>query len=131
MRLAHRGEALAACLLLPAALELVPATTLFGWLRRIPARRGRAARPEELASLVDRTLVKLPGLWRHTCLRRALVLTALLRRDSRDAEVVIYCASGNRSAFAAESMQRMGYTNVCSLAGGIRGWAESGGEIDG
>lgn len=89
MRLAHRGEALAACLLLPAALELVPATTLFGWLRRIPARRGRAARPEELASLVDRTLVKLPGLWRHTCLRRALVLTALLRRDSRDAEVVI------------------------------------------
>ena len=89
MRLAHRGEALAACLLLPAALELVPATTLFGWLRRIPARRGRAARPDELASLVDRTLMKLPGLWRHTCLRRALVLTALLRRDSRDAEVVI------------------------------------------
>lgn len=49
----------------------------------------------------------------------------------RTAEVVIYCASGNRSAFAAETLQRMGYTNVCSLAGGIRGWAESGGEIDG
>lgn len=49
----------------------------------------------------------------------------------REAEVVIYCASGNRSAFAAETLQRMGYTNVCSLAGGIRGWAESGGEIDG
>lgn len=49
----------------------------------------------------------------------------------RDAEVVIYCASGNRSAFAADVMQQMGYTNVCSLAGGFRGWAESGGDIDG
>jgi rhodanese-related sulfurtransferase len=48
----------------------------------------------------------------------------------RDAEVVIYCASGNRSAFAADTMQNMGYTNVCSLAGGFRGWAEAGGEID-
>ncbi|MES2178884.1 MAG: rhodanese-like domain-containing protein [Gemmatimonadota bacterium] len=48
----------------------------------------------------------------------------------RDAEVVIYCASGNRSALAADTMQEMGYTNVCSLAGGFRGWAESGGEID-
>lgn len=48
----------------------------------------------------------------------------------RDAEVVIYCASGNRSALAADVMQQMGYTNVASLAGGIRGWAESGGDID-
>ena len=48
----------------------------------------------------------------------------------RDAEVVIYCASGNRSAFAADTMQQMGYTNVCSLAPGFRGWAEAGGEID-
>jgi rhodanese-related sulfurtransferase len=48
----------------------------------------------------------------------------------RDAEVVIYCASGNRSAFAADVMQEMGYENVCSLAGGFRGWAEAGGDID-
>ena len=48
----------------------------------------------------------------------------------RDANVVIYCASGNRSAFAADSMQQMGYENVCSLIGGIRGWAESGGDIE-
>jgi rhodanese-related sulfurtransferase len=27
-------------------------------------------------------------------------------------------------------MQQMGYTSVCSLAGGFRGWAEAGGEID-
>lgn len=49
----------------------------------------------------------------------------------REAHVVIYCASGNRSAFAADTMQQMGYRNVSSLAGGIRGWAEAGGEIDG
>ncbi len=49
----------------------------------------------------------------------------------RDAQVVIYCASGNRSAFAADTMQQMGYQNVSSLAGGIRGWTEAGGAIDG
>jgi rhodanese-related sulfurtransferase len=48
----------------------------------------------------------------------------------RDAEVIIYCASGNRSAFAAETMTQMGYANVCSLAGGFRGWAEAGGDVD-
>jgi sulfur-carrier protein adenylyltransferase/sulfurtransferase len=42
----------------------------------------------------------------------------------RDAEIVIYCASGNRSALAAETMQQMGYTNVASLAGGFRAWVE-------
>lgn len=49
----------------------------------------------------------------------------------RDAKVVIYCASGNRSALAALTMQEMGYGDVCSLAGGFRGWAESGGDVQG
>jgi rhodanese-related sulfurtransferase len=48
----------------------------------------------------------------------------------RDAHVVIYCASGNRSAFVAETMEQMGYKNVASMAGGIRGWAEAGGDVD-
>ena len=48
----------------------------------------------------------------------------------RDGDVVIYCASGNRSALAADTMQQLGYSSVCSLAGGFRGWAEAGGEID-
>ncbi len=48
----------------------------------------------------------------------------------RDANVVIYCASGNRSALAADTLQQMGYTSVCSLAGGFRGWAEAGGDIE-
>jgi len=48
----------------------------------------------------------------------------------RDAHVVIYCASGNRSAFAAETMTQMGYTNVASMAGGFRAWAEAGGDVE-
>lgn len=49
----------------------------------------------------------------------------------RDADVVLYCASGNRSALAADTMRQMGYATVSSLAGGFRGWAEAGGGIDG
>ena len=48
----------------------------------------------------------------------------------RDAEVVIYCASGNRSALAADTLYQMGYEKVSSLAGGFRGWAEAGGDVD-
>ena len=48
----------------------------------------------------------------------------------RDATVVLYCASGNRSALAADTLQQMGYTKVTSLAGGFRAWAESGGDVD-
>lgn len=49
----------------------------------------------------------------------------------RDAEVVVYCASGNRSALAADTLRQMGYEKVSSLAGGFRGWAEAGGDVDG
>ncbi|MBA3671677.1 MAG: hypothetical protein H0W68_06595 [Gemmatimonadaceae bacterium] len=49
----------------------------------------------------------------------------------REREVVVYCASGNRSALAALMMTELGFENVCSLASGFRGWAEAGGEIEG
>lgn len=42
------------------------------------------------------------------------------------AEVVLYCGGGFRSALAAENLQRMGYTNVISMDGGIRDWREKG-----
>ena len=42
-----------------------------------------------------------------------------------DAEIVLYCGGGFRSALAAESLQRMGYTNVWSMDGGIRAWREA------
>jgi rhodanese-related sulfurtransferase len=38
--------------------------------------------------------------------------------------IVLYCGGGYRSALAADNLQKMGYTNVLSLDGGIRGWRE-------
>jgi rhodanese-related sulfurtransferase len=40
------------------------------------------------------------------------------------APIVLYCGGGFRSALAAENLQKMGYTNVISMDGGIRGWRE-------
>lgn len=42
------------------------------------------------------------------------------------AELVLYCGGGSRSALAADNLQKMGYTNVWSLAGGYKGWREAG-----
>lgn len=47
----------------------------------------------------------------------------------RDARVLVYCASGNRSALAADTLQRMGYHDVASVAGGFRAWVEAGGAV--
>jgi sulfur-carrier protein adenylyltransferase/sulfurtransferase len=44
----------------------------------------------------------------------------------RSAEVVLYCAGGNRSALAAKSLKELGYTNVSSLAGGYGAWTRAG-----
>ena len=43
-----------------------------------------------------------------------------------EAPLVLYCGGGFRSALAADNLQKMGYTNVYSMAGGIRGWVEAG-----
>ncbi len=43
-----------------------------------------------------------------------------------NAEMVLYCGGGFRSALAADNLQKMGYTNVISMDGGIRGWREKG-----
>ena len=54
----------------------------------------------------------------------------ILERDientapSVDTKLVLYCGGGYRSALAAESLQKMGYTNVVSLRGGWREWKE-------
>jgi rhodanese-related sulfurtransferase len=56
----------------------------------------------------------------------------ILERDietvipEKTAEIVLYCGGGYRSALAAQSLQRMGYTNVSSMDGGIREWREAG-----
>ena len=43
-----------------------------------------------------------------------------------NATVVLYCGGGFRSALAADNLQKMGYRNVLSMAGGMRAWREAG-----
>jgi phage shock protein E len=40
-------------------------------------------------------------------------------------QIVCYCGGGNRSALVAESLQKMGYTNVKSLIGGFKAWEKA------
>jgi|SRR5437868_9582513 len=43
-----------------------------------------------------------------------------------NAPLILYCGGGYRSALAADNLQKMGYKNVFSMDGGIRGWREKG-----
>ncbi|GLC23664.1 rhodanese-like domain-containing protein [Roseisolibacter agri] len=45
-------------------------------------------------------------------------------------EIVLYCGGGYRSALAADALQRMGYTNVASMAGGWRAWQAAGAPVE-
>ena len=66
----------------------------------------------------------LPGA-RHLC-------KGVLERDveaaipDRHADIVLYCGGGFRSALAADNLQKMGYTQVFSMDGGVRGWRDKG-----
>jgi len=48
------------------------------------------------------------------------------RVPDQNTPVVLYCGGGFRSALAADNLQKMGYTQVLSMDGGIRGWREKG-----
>ena len=49
---------------------------------------------------------------------------------TEDKRVVLFCAGGGRSAFAAKSMKEMGYPNVAHVEAGFNGWQKSGREIE-
>src|SRR5215475_1338911 len=48
---------------------------------------------------------------------------------AKDKNVIVYCASGGRSALSGKVLKDMGYANVFNL-GGFKSWADSGGAID-
>jgi sulfur-carrier protein adenylyltransferase/sulfurtransferase len=51
--------------------------------------------------------------------------------SDRSAHVILYCASGNRSAYAARTLEQdLGYEHVESMAGGITLWKDRGYEVD-
>ncbi|GAC1413268.1 MAG: rhodanese-like domain-containing protein [Gemmatimonadaceae bacterium] len=52
------------------------------------------------------------------------------RVPNKGAEVILYCGGGFRSALAADTLQKMGYTNVSSMAGGWRAWQAAGAPVE-
>jgi rhodanese-related sulfurtransferase len=48
------------------------------------------------------------------------------RVPHQSTKLVLYCGGGYRSALAADNLQKMGYTNVISMDGGVREWREKG-----
>ena len=49
----------------------------------------------------------------------------------KSTELILYCGGGYRSALACDALQKMGYTNVWSMAGGWKAWQESGAPVEG
>ncbi|MFL5489068.1 MAG: rhodanese-like domain-containing protein [Gemmatimonadaceae bacterium] len=52
------------------------------------------------------------------------------RVPDKNAELILYCGGGFRSALSADNLQRMGYTNVASMAGGWREWQAAGAPVE-
>jgi rhodanese-related sulfurtransferase len=71
--------------------------------------------------------------WAKSRLPNAIYLgRGILERDIEgkipdlNAKIILYCGGGARSALSAENLDKMGYTNVHSMAAGFRGWKEKG-----
>lgn len=46
--------------------------------------------------------------------------------NNKNAHIILYCGGGNRSALAADNLQKMGYTHVLSMKGGFKAWMAEG-----
>ena len=91
-------------------------------------------RLEAGARLID---VREDDEWRQGRARGAEHLgRGVIERDiereipDKGAELILYCGGGYRSALAADNLQRMGYTNVYSMAGGWKAWRETGAPVE-
>jgi rhodanese-related sulfurtransferase len=77
--------------------------------------------------------VREDGEWQKGHARGAIHLgKGIIERDieatipDHDAEIVLYCGGGYRSALAADALRQMGYKNVISMDGGWKRWNELG-----
>jgi rhodanese-related sulfurtransferase len=91
-------------------------------------------RMNEGATLVD---VREDNEWQAGRARGAVHLgRGIIERDiigkfpDKNTELILYCGGGYRSALACDNLQKMGYTNVFSMAGGWRAWQEAGAPVE-
>lgn len=83
---------------------------------RAPVKLIDVRESEELAS------GRLPGALH---IPRGFLELRIEEKAARDEQLVLYCAGGTRSALAAATLGRMGYTHVASLAGGFNRWSDA------
>jgi rhodanese-related sulfurtransferase len=102
-------------------------------VREISVDEARRKLEKDGAKLID---VREESEWAAGHARGARHLgKGVIERDiekqipDKGAELILYCGGGFRSALSVDALQRMGYTNVASMAGGWRAWQESGGPV--
>jgi len=91
-------------------------------------------RIENSADLID---VREDNEWNDGHARGAVHLgRGIIERDiigkfpDKNTELILYCGGGYRSVLAADNLQKMGYTNVLSMAGGWTAWKEANAPIE-
>jgi rhodanese-related sulfurtransferase len=104
-------------------------------IREVSVDETRKALKSGRARVID---VREDNEWDEAHVRGAEHLgKGIIERDiekfspDKSSELILYCGGGFRAALAADSLQRMGYTNVRSMAGGWRAWNKAGGAIEG
>ena len=103
-------------------------------VREVDIAEARRKLDSGRARLID---VREDGEWAAGHARGAQHLgKGVLERDieqqvpDKNAELILYCGGGFRSTLSADVLQRMGYTNVASMAGGWRAWQAAGAPVD-
>jgi rhodanese-related sulfurtransferase len=104
-------------------------------VREMSVAEARVRVEKGLSTLID---VREESEWAAGHARGAQHLgKGVIERDiekkipDKNADIILYCGGGYRSALSADALQRMGYTNVASMAGGWRAWQESAGPVEG
>jgi len=92
-----------AALVLPPLLSVVSFARLATWINRRHPAKPKAPPESDLAEWTDRLLRRWPPPWRHTCLRRGIVLHYLLRKAGRPAALHIGVRRDAAGAFVAHA----------------------------
>ncbi len=89
--------------------------------------RGESVVLVDIREIQEVNAAKIPG---SVHVPRSHLESRVEAQVPRDANLVLYCSSGSRSVLAADTLQTMGYPTVASMSGGIRAWADAGGEVE-